>query len=104
VTQADQLQERTDAFAALSIRFFRSTSAASDYRAARRARSHNECVARLGIVSEEADESVFWLRRALNAPIHDAAAAELGTLLSEAEHLARIFGASHRAAARRRRR
>jgi four helix bundle protein len=104
MTQADQLQERTDAFADLSIRFIRSTSAASNYRAARRARSHDECVARLGIVSEEADESVFWLRHALNATIHDGATAELGTLLLEAERLARIFGASHRAAKRRRHR
>ena len=28
------------------------------------------CVAKLGIVSEEADESVFWLTRLLNAKIN----------------------------------
>ncbi|PYR65256.1 MAG: hypothetical protein DMF88_20510 [Acidobacteria bacterium] len=76
---------RTDAFAGLSIRFVQglpdnriaqriagqyqdcSTSTAANYRAARRARSHDEFIAKLGIVSEEADESAFWLKRLLNA-------------------------------------
>jgi four helix bundle protein len=115
MSQADELQARTDAFADLSLRFVQglpdtriaqriagqyqdsSTSTAANYRAARRARSHDEFVAKLGIVSEEADESVFWLTRLLNAKIHSTTV-ELGTLLSEAEQLARIFGASHRTA------
>jgi four helix bundle protein len=103
MSQADQLQVRTDAFADLSIRFVRSTSAASNYRAARRARSYNEFLAKLGIVSEEADESVLWLRRQMNAKLRSSTV-ELGTLLSEAEQLARIFGVSHRTAKRRKRR
>jgi hypothetical protein len=44
-------------------------------------------------VSEEADESVFWLKRMLNADIRSTTAA-LESLLAEAEELARIFGAS----------
>ena len=103
MSPADQLQVRMDAFADLSIRFVRSTSAASNYRAARRARSYNEFLAKLGIVSEEADESVLWLRRLWNAKPRSSTV-ELGTLLSEAEQLARIFGASHRRAKRRKRR
>jgi four helix bundle protein len=99
----DELQTRTNAFADLSSRFIRSTSAASNYRAARRARSHHECVATLGIVSEEADESVFWLKRLMNVTVHDATV-ELGMLLAEAQQLARIFGASHRTAKKRTRR
>ena len=105
MSQADELQARTDAFADLSIRFVQgladtrivqriagqyqdsSTSTASNYRAARRARSHDEFVAKLGIVSEEADESVFWLKRMLNAKIHSTTV-ELGALLAEAEQLA----------------
>lgn len=120
MSQADELQARTDAFADLSIRFVQglpdtqtarriagqyqdsSTSTASNYRAARRARCHNEFVAKLGIVSEEADESVFWLKRMLNAKIHSTTV-EIGLLLTEAEQLARIFGASHRTAKKRRR-
>ena len=121
MSQADELQARTDAFADLSLRFVQglpdtriaqriagqyqdsSTSTAANYRAARRARSHDEFVAKLGIVSEEADESVFWLTRLLNAKINSTTV-ELGTLLSEAEQLARIFGASHRTAQKRKRR
>ena len=121
MSQADELQTRTDAFADLSIRFVAglpdtriaqriagqyqdcSTSTAANYRAARRARSHDEFVAKMGIVSEEADESVFWLKRLHNAKIQSATA-DLATLLSEAEQLARIFGASYRTAKKRKRR
>jgi four helix bundle protein len=120
-SHADELQARTDAFADLSIRFVQglpdnriaqrmagqyqdcSTSTAANYRAARRARSHDEFVAKLGIVSEEADESVFWLKRLLNAKIHSTTV-DLPALLVEAEQLARIFGASHRTAKKRKRR
>lgn len=54
----------------------------------------------MGIVSEEADECVFWLRRMLNAKIRSQTV-DIGVLLAEAEQLARIFGASHRTAKRR---
>jgi four helix bundle protein len=37
------------------------TSVASNYRAACRARSNNEFFAKISIVVEEADETVFWL-------------------------------------------
>jgi four helix bundle protein len=37
------------------------TSVAANYRAACRARSKAEFIAKLGIVEEEADESLFWL-------------------------------------------
>lgn len=37
------------------------TSVASNYRAACRARSKAEFIAKIGIVIEEADESAFWL-------------------------------------------
>jgi four helix bundle protein len=121
MSQADELQARTDAFADLSIRFVQglpesriaqriagqyqdcSTSTAANYRAARRARSHDEFVAKLGIVSEEADESAFWLKRMLNAKTRSSTV-DIGPLLAEAEQLARIFGASHRTAKARRRR
>jgi hypothetical protein len=56
----------------------------------------------MGIVSEEADESVFWLTRMLNTKI-SSTTVDLGPLLAEAEQLARIFGASHRTAKRRKR-
>jgi four helix bundle protein len=41
---------------------FRSgTSVASNYRAACRGRSRAEFIAKMGIVEEEADETLFWL-------------------------------------------
>jgi hypothetical protein len=52
-------------------------------------------------VSEEADESVFWLKRMLNARIGSNVPIE--PLLAEAEELARVFGASARTARSRRR-
>jgi four helix bundle protein len=121
MSQADDLQARTDAFADLSIKFVMglpntdsarrlagqyqdaSTSTAANYRAARRARSHADFTSKMGIVSEEADESVFRLKRMLNASIRSTTA-PLEPLLAEAEELARIFGASHRTAKRRRKR
>jgi four helix bundle protein len=39
-----------------------SSSVASNYRAAGRARSHAEFTAKIGSVLEEADESQFWLQ------------------------------------------
>ena len=75
----------------------------ANYRAARRARSHADFTSKVGIVSEEADESVYWLTRMKNNNICSSTV-ELDIILKEAEELARIFGASHRTAKRRRRR
>lgn len=67
------------------------TSVAANYRAACRARSRAEFTAKLGLVLEEADESLFWLevlseRRLSTAP-------ELSRLLDEAGQLTAIFSA-----------
>jgi four helix bundle protein len=80
-----------------------STSVGANYRAARRARSHAEFVAKVGIVSEEADESLYWLTRMKNNAIRSSTV-DIEVLLKEADELARIFGASHRTSKRRRRR
>jgi four helix bundle protein len=45
------------------------TSVGANYRAACRARSKAEFVAKLGIVLEESDETVFWLELLLEAGI-----------------------------------
>ncbi|MFQ5638181.1 MAG: four helix bundle protein [bacterium] len=46
----------------IGVQLFRSgTSVAANYRAACRARSRREFIAKLGIVEEEADESLLWL-------------------------------------------
>ena len=74
-----QLEERTKAFAFSLLRFVRSlpstvpeqvlgrqllkagSAVGANYRAARRSRSKREFLARLGVVVEECDETVYWL-------------------------------------------
>ena len=112
MSKADDLQQRAEAFADAVIRFVdglpksmiaqrvggqlldAATSVAANYRAARRGKSHGDFTAKVGTVSEEADESVYWLKRLLNAGIHSAEPTP--PLLDEAEQLARIFCASAR--------
>jgi four helix bundle protein len=77
--KAAALKQRTKAFAIRIVKLFRSlphtpdaqalgkqvrrsgTSVAANYRAVCRARSKAEFIAKMGIVQEEADETVFWL-------------------------------------------
>lgn len=50
----------------VSSQLFRAgTSVAANYRAARRARSKKEFISKIGLVLEEADESLFWLEFAM---------------------------------------
>ncbi len=68
------------------------TSVAANYRAACRARSDAEFAAKIGLVLEEADESLFWLEVLLERELGDP---ELRRpLLSEGEELTAIFAAS----------
>ena len=68
----------------------------ANYQAANRGRSDNEFIAKLGVVVEEADESVYWMRLMLANGIHAVDATR--RLLQEADELLRIFSASHRTA------
>jgi four helix bundle protein len=70
------------------------TSVAANYRAAGRARSKAEFIAKIGIVIEEADETVLWLE--LLAEGNVLPAAKLEGLLTEARQLLAIFSASGR--------
>lgn len=85
--KSEQLKARTKKFAIGIIRLVRSlpnrpeswvvgkqllrsgTAVAANYRAARRARSRAEFLAKLGIVVEEADDTVFWLELLLEAGV-----------------------------------
>jgi len=112
----NQLKERTKAFAITVIRFVEgmprsrssfvlgdqllrsATSVAANYRAACRARSRREFVAKLGIVEEEADEAGFWIEL-----ICDGGLASLDQgrpLRREADELVAIVVASIRTARR----
>jgi four helix bundle protein len=72
------------------------TSVGANYQAASRGRSDREFIAKLGLVVEEADESVFWLRLLLATDTHSSTATR--RLLQEADELLRIFSASLRTA------
>jgi four helix bundle protein len=67
------------------------TGVATNYRAARRARSSREFAARLGVVVEEADESEFWLDVLMRLKRGPEATA---LLHSESEELRAIFSKS----------
>ena len=69
-----------------------STSVASNYRAACRARSRAEFIAKLGIVLEESDESLFWLEFLVEVKLVGPARAE--RLIKEADELTAIFTTS----------
>jgi len=74
---------------------------AANYRAACRARSKAEFLANLGIVVEEADETVFWLELLIETGI--ATGKQVNGLLGEASQLVAIFAASQRTAKLKRR-
>ena len=116
--QADKLKMRTKKFAVRIVTLFRSlprteeariigkqvlrsgTSVAANYRAACRARSRAEFIAKIGVVVEEADESVFWLELMVECKI--VPAAKMQNLLLEGNELLAIFAASQHTAKNRR--
>jgi four helix bundle protein len=114
LSQAEQLRERTKQFAIRVVKLFRSlpktdeakvigkqvlrswTSVAANYRAVCRARSKAEFIARIGVVVEEADETVFWLELLVETGI--LSQARMDGLLTEENELLAIFAASQRTA------
>jgi four helix bundle protein len=68
------------------------TSVAANYRSACTARSRRDFIAKLAIVVEEADESVYWLDLIIRGGM--LAATEVQTLFGEANELRAIFSRS----------
>jgi four helix bundle protein len=64
----------------------------ANYRAAGRARSKAEFISKLGVVIEEADETVFWLEFLADTGIVQAP--KLRELINEVNQLLLIFSAS----------
>ena len=111
---AGDLKERTKQFALCILRLCRTlpvndesrilgkqllrsgTSVGANYRAACRARSKAEFIAKLGIVLEESDEAVFWLE--LLAEANVVSRERVQPLIEEADELTSIFVASLRTA------
>jgi len=107
VPEAHDLIRRAQRFAAAAFAFYEgfafsskgwhaadqfyraSSSATSNYCAAKRGRSTAEFIAKLGTVVEEIDEAVRWLEH-----LRDIRIAIDPELFSEAEQLRRIWGAS----------
>jgi four helix bundle protein len=113
-SQSEQLRDRTKAFALRIVKLFRAlpraveaqvigkqllrsgTSVAANYRAACRARSKAEFIAKIGIVLEEVDESVLWIEMLIDAAILKKE--RVDPLLNEARQLTAIFTASRQTA------
>ena len=72
------------------------TSVGANYRAACRARSKVEFIAKIGIV-EEADESAFWMELIIEGDLMKAELVQ--ALLDEATELAKIMASSRKSAA-----
>ena len=88
---------KTDAARTMGRQLLRSaTSVAANYRAVGRARSRAEFVAKLGVVVEEADESLFWLELLVESRI--VPSARLDGLIAETNELVSIFVASQKTA------
>lgn len=110
----DDLKKRTRAFAVavmdlveefpgtrkgriLGDQLFRAaTAVGANYRAACKARSRAEFVAKIGIVEEEADECQYWLDLACEAAL--VPGRDLAGVMREAGELTAIMAASRRSA------
>ena len=109
-TRQQLLRERTLEFALRILRLYRSlpfavdaqvlgkqlvrsgTSVGANYRAACRARSKKEFSAKIGIVVEEADETVYWLELLMQSGL--VKPDRLSELLKEARELTALFTAA----------
>jgi len=111
---AEQLKQRTKAFSLRVVRFASSlpkdrvsdvfarqlvrcgTSVAANYRAACLARSRAEFAAKIGIVQEEADETLFWIEMAEEAGLVQGSLVK--DLLAEGGEILAIIIASRKTA------
>jgi four helix bundle protein len=108
--QSDQLKQRTMSFALNVLRFIdkipttfsgqvisrqlakSATSVGANYRACCNARSRVEFIAKLGVVVEEVDESVYWLDLMTGAQL--LSSSEVFPVRGEAAELRAIFAKS----------
>ena len=72
------------------------TSIGANYRAACRARSRAEFIAKIGVVEEEADETAFWLELIVDTDL--CGQSQIEPLLREAGELVAIMAASRKLA------
>jgi len=92
-----RLMPKTDEARIIGKQLLRAgTSVAANYRAACRARSRAEFIAKIGTVIEKSDEPVFWLELLRESGIVTKNHTE--SLLAEANELLAIFAASSKTA------
>ncbi|HCX89474.1 MAG: four helix bundle protein [Deltaproteobacteria bacterium CG12_big_fil_rev_8_21_14_0_65_43_10] len=72
------------------------TSVGANYRAACRARSRADFISKMGIVEEEADETIYWLELLVESGLINKEAIE--DLIKEANELTAIFTAACKSA------
>jgi len=106
----EELKARTKKYAVRSIRLSESlprnragnhianqllrsgTSVGANYRAACRARSRADFISKMGIVEEEADESLYWMELLIEASLQKPA--RLKPLMQEGDEILAIICAS----------
>jgi four helix bundle protein len=88
----EQLPQRPSARVIANQLLRSATSVGANYRSAFRSRSNAEFIAKLGIVLEEADESVYWIELLCESGLVPRPRIE--SLLLESEELVAIFAAS----------
>ena len=111
-SKPEELRVRTKAFAIRIVRLVRAlpnspegwvigkqvlrsgTAVAANYRATCRARTKPEFIAKIGVVVEEADETVFWLELLTESGV--VPAAKMEPLLRESRELTAMFTAAQR--------
>jgi four helix bundle protein len=108
----EAFKDRTKAFALRVIRLFKvlpkteeakiigkqllrsATSVAANYREVNRARSNAEYIAKLGVVLEEADESLFWIELLIEAQIIEEP--KMANLKQEATEILAILATAYK--------
>jgi len=117
-SRTEQLRARTKEFAIRVIHLFQAlpsskeaqiigtqllrcgTSVGANYRSACHARSRADFISKIGVVTEEADEAVFWIE--LLSDLKVVKKERLDDLLQEARELTAIFAGSRQTAKQRR--
>ncbi|MBM4167480.1 MAG: four helix bundle protein [Ignavibacteria bacterium] len=74
------------------------TSVGANYRAACRARSQADFISKLGVVLEEADESLYWMELIVESNLFPEK--RMDSIMQEANELVSIFSASLKTAKR----
>ena len=114
--ESNYLKEKTKNFALQTIKFVESlprdgaadvigrqlldagTSVGANYRAACRARSPADFISKMGIVEEEADETIYWMELLIDSGLIQKEA--VGRLLDEADQILAMTVSSIRTARR----